>query len=101
MCVTIGEKSREKQYAKRDQFAAELIAFADCILSDKEPGPSGWEGLADVRVIRALQQSIERGRALELPPTPHVRYAEPSERRDLPPVRSEPRLVKARSASED
>jgi glucose-fructose oxidoreductase len=101
MCVTIGEKTREKQYAKRDQFAAELIAFSECIVNNKEPEPSGWEGLADVRVIRALQQSIERGCVLDLPPSPHVRYARPEQQRDLPPVRREPKLVKARSASED
>lgn len=99
VCTTIGDKSRERQYAKRDQFAAELSYFSDCILNDRSPEPSGWEGLADVRVIRAIYQSIQRGRALEVPPTPHVRHPSPRQQIDRPPVAREPALVHARSAS--
>ncbi len=99
LCVNIGGKSRTRQFAKRDQFAAELVYFSDCILNDKEPEPSGWEGLADVRVIRALQQSIDRGTPLWLPPMQEVRHPSPSLRIDRPPVRREPRLVNARPAS--
>ena len=104
LCVTVGEKSRERQYAKRDQFAAELVYFADCVRNGRDPEPSGWEGLADVRVIRAIQQSIERGEPLELPPSPHtgrIRHPSPRQRIDRPPVAREPRLVEARSASGD
>lgn len=99
VCVTIGEKTRERQYAKRDQFAAELVYFSDCVLNKRSPEPDGWEGLADVRVIRAIEQSIQRGRALEVPPTPHVRHPSPQQRIDRPPVPREPALVHARSAS--
>jgi len=98
--VTVGEKTRRRQFAKRDQFAAELVYFSDCILSGKEPETSGWEGLADVRVIRALEQSMDRGVALEVPPTPHVRHPVPRQRIDRPPVPREPRLVHARPATE-
>jgi glucose-fructose oxidoreductase len=100
MSLTIDEKTQERQYAKRDQFAAELLYFSKCILEDTEPEPSGWEGLADVRVIRAIEQSMERGMALEVPPTPYVRHPSPRQRIDRPPVPREPKLVHARSASE-
>jgi glucose-fructose oxidoreductase len=60
---------RERRFGKSDQFAPELLYFSDCILQNREPEPSGEEGLADVRVILAIHQSIESGRwvRLELP----------------------------------
>lgn len=39
----------------------------DCIIGDKEPEPSGWEGLADVRIIEALYHSAETWRAVTIP----------------------------------
>lgn len=98
--VTIGPKSRTHRHPKRDQFAAELIYFSQCVLDGIEPEPSGWEGLADVRTIRALQQSIDRGCALELPPMKHVRHPVPQQRIDRPPVHKAPNLINARPASE-
>lgn len=47
---------------KSDQFAPELLYFSDCILRDSEPEPSGEEGMADIRVIEALNRSMETGR---------------------------------------
>jgi len=60
--LRLGKRKREKRYEKSDQFAPELIYFSDCILRDFEPEPSGEEGLADIRVIEALNRSIESGR---------------------------------------
>lgn len=51
---------------RRDQFAPELLHFAECILEHKEPRPSGYEGLADLRVIEALHQSARTGRAVRI-----------------------------------
>ena len=64
--ITIDGKSRETTYPKRDQFAPELIYFSDCVLRGKDPVPSGREGLADIRVIRALLKSAESGRSIRL-----------------------------------
>ena len=66
--ITIGSRSRKKTFPKRDQFAAELIYFSDCILKDKNPEPSGYEGLIDVRIIQAIYESIRTRRAVEIPP---------------------------------
>ncbi|MEO7136716.1 MAG: gfo/Idh/MocA family oxidoreductase, partial [Gemmatimonadales bacterium] len=55
-------------FPKRDQFAPELISFSECILTGAAPEPSGWEGYADVRVIRALYRSAEIGQPVALPP---------------------------------
>lgn len=60
--LRLGKRKREKRYEKSDQFAPELIYFSDCILQDYEPEPSGEEGIADVRVIEALNRSMETGR---------------------------------------
>jgi glucose-fructose oxidoreductase len=66
-----GKKTRT--FAKRDQIAAEIEYFARCIRDDVEPEPSGWEGLADVRILQAIQQSARFGRAVPIDPVarPH------------------------------
>lgn len=99
LSVTVNEKTRETSFPKRDQFAAELTYFSDCVLQGRTPEPSGWEGLADVRVVQALKQSIERGRPLHMGPSPYVRHPSPQQRIDRPAVPREPKLVHARAAS--
>ncbi|MBW8887058.1 MAG: Gfo/Idh/MocA family oxidoreductase [Fibrobacteres bacterium] len=59
-------KSKSKEFGKRDQVAPEILYFSDCILSGKEPEPSGLEGLADVRVIRAIHESARTGKPVAL-----------------------------------
>jgi glucose-fructose oxidoreductase len=66
--VTVDGRSRERTFPKRDQFAPELISFSECILTGAAPEPSGWEGLADVRVIRALYRSADTGQPVTLEP---------------------------------
>jgi glucose-fructose oxidoreductase len=60
--VTIGERMRSRRFAKRDQFAPELLYFSDCVLGDRDVEPSGEEGLADVRIIEAMRESMADGR---------------------------------------
>jgi glucose-fructose oxidoreductase len=98
--VTVDGKKRTREYAKRDQFAAELLHFSDCVLAGRDPQAGGREGLADVRVIRALYRSVKTGRPVRLgafPAPPRPTLAK-EERR--PPVRK-PELVHAKSASGD
>ena len=64
--TTISGRSKKESFAKRDQFAAELVYFSDCILKNKKPEPSGEEGLADVRVIEAIYKSARSGRVVKL-----------------------------------
>jgi len=98
MKITVDEKTTRKSFPKRDQFAPELLYFSDCILEDRQPEPSGREGLADVRVIRALHQSARTGRLVTRPEferrhRPMLEMAD-----DEPPVRM-PELVHAESPS--
>jgi predicted dehydrogenase len=57
-----GRKPSHKTFAKRDQVAAELVAFARCIRDDVEPEPNGTEGLADLRVLEAIQRAAKSRR---------------------------------------
>ncbi|MBS0191513.1 MAG: Gfo/Idh/MocA family oxidoreductase [Phycisphaerales bacterium] len=98
--VTVNEKARTSTIAKRDQFASELVYFSDCVRKGQQPEPSGREGLADVRVIHALLQSIARNRPLRLAPARAVRHPSPRQEIRRAPVRREPRLIHARSASQ-
>src|SRR5687768_17152318 len=66
--LTLDGEVKERRFAKRDQFAPELLYFSDCVLKNQDPEPSADEGLADVRVIRALYRSAGAGRPVELPP---------------------------------
>jgi len=97
--VTVDEKARTRTFAKRDQFAAELVYFSDCIRRGKQPEPSGLEGLADVRVISAILQSIRRNRPIKIKPVAAVRHPKPRQRIKRPPVPRKPKLVRATSAS--
>lgn len=71
--ITINGKTKKKNFPKRDQFAAEISYFSDCILKNKEPEPSGLEGLADVRIVRAIYESARTQRPIELESMPQKR----------------------------
>ena len=60
--------TRSRTFEERDQIAAEVEYFARCIYDDLEPEPSGWEGLADVRIIQAAQVAARFGRSVQLEP---------------------------------
>jgi predicted dehydrogenase len=56
--VEIEGDTQEREFPASDQVAAELVYFSDCVLYDKDPEPSGHEGLIDVQIITALYESI-------------------------------------------
>ena len=99
--LTIDEEPVRRSFPKRDQFAAELSYFAQCIRDDREPEPSGREGLADVRVIEALYRSATTGRPVSLPAFRKARR--PSLRQEIrkPAVNEPPREINARGPSAD
>ncbi|HWB01526.1 MAG TPA: Gfo/Idh/MocA family oxidoreductase [Verrucomicrobiales bacterium] len=49
-----------------DHFAAEMDHFSECILNDQTPRTPGEEGLADMRIIAAIQESIQSGAAVKI-----------------------------------
>ncbi|MGH7833043.1 MAG: Gfo/Idh/MocA family protein [Candidatus Binatia bacterium] len=96
--LTIDGKARSSKFRKRDQFAPELLYFSDCILKNREPEPSGEEGLADVRVIRALYRSAATGRPVKVRRVAIKKRPTLDQEMRRPPV-AKPRLIHAESAS--
>src|SRR5690242_17084948 len=68
--VTVREKKKTRVFPKRDQFAAELTYFSECLLKNKEPEPDGFEGLADVRIVEAIYESIRTRRTVPVRAVP-------------------------------
>ena len=96
--LIIGGRSKTKTFAKRDQFAAELIYFSDCILKNRDPEPSGLEGLADVRIVQALYESARTRTIVRLPEFPHMRR--PTTRQEIHrPPHEKPKTVRVKSPS--
>jgi predicted dehydrogenase len=91
-------RTRTQRFEKRDQFAPELLYFSDCILEDREPEPSGMEGLIDVHIIRALYESARTGQPVAIAPVTKQRRPGPELEMKKPPVRK-PDLVHAEGAS--
>jgi predicted dehydrogenase len=96
--LNIGGKTKTRTFPKRDQFAAEIVYFSDCILQDKQPEPSGLEGLADVRVVQAIYDSARTGKLVELPGL--TKKKRPAMRQEIHrPAHDKPKTVRAKSPS--
>ena len=98
--MTVNGKTTRQRIGKRDQFAPELLYFSDCILKNRVPEPSGDEGLQDVRIVQALYESAETGKAVSIPPFDRSKRPTGRQRITRPGVKK-PALVKVQSASED
>lgn len=59
--LTKDGKKEEVKTPKSDQFAPQLNHFSECIVEGKQPRPSGYEGLADLKIIEALNMSADTG----------------------------------------
>ncbi len=96
--LMIGQRETIKTYAQRDQFAPELLHFSECIQKNRQPEPSGWEGLADVRIVTALYRSARTGKAVSIQPV--KKNTRPTMKQEIhrPAVRK-PKLVKTESPS--
>jgi predicted dehydrogenase len=66
LALTVNGKTTFRTYARRDQFAPELVYFSDCVLKNREPEPSGMEGLNDVRVIQAIFKSARQQSSIKI-----------------------------------
>ena len=66
--VTRSGKSKQKSFPQFDQFAAEIQYFSECIRNGRAPEPGGREGLADIRIIAAIEDSARSGKPIRLEP---------------------------------
>jgi predicted dehydrogenase len=99
--LTIGTEVTEKTFPKTDQFGAETKYFSQCILEDREPEPNGEEGLADIRILRAIEEALEAGIPKPVMPRSE-RQARPCREQiiRLPAVKSE-ELISAAAPGEN
>jgi glucose-fructose oxidoreductase len=95
-----GVRERKKTFPKGDQFAAEMDYFSECVIKNREPEPSGAEGLADIRIIRAIDEAARRGRTVKLKPVSKTKRPGPRQEIKRPPVKRQPHLVKAAAPGE-
>jgi len=49
-----------------DAYKNQLDAFADAVLNDRPTNPDARDGLADVRMLEAVEESVRTGRRIEL-----------------------------------
>ena len=66
--LTVGKPSgREQvQLTEVNHFAAEMDHFSDCVLTGRDPRTPGAEGLADMRVIAAIEESARSGKPVAI-----------------------------------
>ena len=89
--LTRGKEVTEHRFAQTDQFAGQTGYFSDCIMANASPEADGEEGLADVRILKAIEKSAQTGTAqnVERKPRPchptneMVRKFEPTTKRLL------------------
>lgn len=96
--ITVEGRTRISTFRKRDQFGPELLYFSDCVLHYKNPEPDGREGLADVRVIAAIQESARLGKPISLAPIKGLQQPTIDQGIRRPPV-EKPKLIHAASPS--
>lgn len=99
--LKVGDKESKHKTPKRDQFAPELSHFAECIIEDKTPRPSGEEGLNDILVIEAIRKSTASDK-MEPVGTSSAKSSQPDKSlvEEKPGVKK-PLLVNVKSGSKD
>ncbi|MEF9404402.1 MULTISPECIES: Gfo/Idh/MocA family protein [Ralstonia solanacearum species complex] len=95
--LTLDGRTREQPFDATDQFGGELQYFSDCILNDREPEPNGEEGLADVRILAAIERALESGQPQSLGPFRRQGRIEASQVRQLPAAAAPDRIDAAGS----
>lgn len=97
--ITVNEETQEQSFPAGDQFAAEILYFSDCVLNGKEPEPSGEEGLADVRIVRAIYASAETGKPVQLGEFKRQHRPTSAQIIELPPSETPEELIHAADPS--
>lgn len=59
--LTKGGKTVEKAFPQYDHFSGQAHYFSDCILKGVQPEPDGGDGMADVVIMRAIEEAAKTG----------------------------------------
>lgn len=100
LTLTIDGKETETTFGKVDQFGGEIDYFSECVLEGRQPEPSGYEGMADIRIVEALLKSMRIGGPVQLPPYDKKgNWPGEQQKEEKSAVKPETNLVNAESAS--
>lgn len=97
--LTTNGETQEHTFEPHDQLAAEFVYFSNCILQNKDPEPSGKEGLIDVQIIQALYYSIETGGFVKLDSPSRDRRPSAAQTLERPPIEEKQNLIHAADPS--
>lgn len=86
-----GEETRQS-FPHVDHFAGQIAYFSDCIQQGTPPEADGAEGLADMRVLLAIDRAAQTGETVVLDPRPFGKGITPDMIRSFP-VTDRRRLV--------
>ena len=66
LCGKVGGKWFEKTFKPIDEFVLEIDDFASCINENREPEPSGEQGLRDIIIIDAIYRAAKQRRSVAI-----------------------------------
>ncbi len=90
--ITLSEQeTQEIDVPDSDHFGGQIAYFSDCIQSGSRPEPDGYEGLADVRAMLAIEESAKSGLPQKVSSPPRPTHPDRSMVRIIP--RTDRRLV--------
>lgn len=96
--LTVEGKTTKSKSGPKDHIAPEIVYFSDCILNQRQPEPDGYEGLIDVQIMEAINESAADSHWVMVPSLKKRQRPEPEQQIDKPPF-TEPGLVNAQSPS--
>ena len=97
--LMIDKDESSESFSKTDQFGGELKYFSECVIEGRDPEPDGEEGMLDVRVLVALEESLKTGVPVKLDAYTRSRRATADQLQELSPVKI-PELIGAHKPSE-
>lgn len=74
----------EKQFPQYDHFSGQAHYFSDCILKGVQPVADGEDGMADVVIMRAIEEAARTGKAQKISLPAHPAHPVKSMARDYP-----------------
>lgn len=86
LTVTRSGQTVERAFPQYDQFSGQAAYFSDCILKGQRPEPDGGDGLADVAIMRAIEEAALTGRPQPIRLAPRERHPSADMARRFPVV---------------
>jgi predicted dehydrogenase len=84
--LTRNGKVTEKQFPRTENFSGQAAYFSDCIINGVRPEADGEEGLADMRVMLAIEESARSGKPQSISSPPRPSHPSREMIREFPPV---------------